>query len=84
MNKKEEFEEIAKKFLHIETLETRNRDSLDFHQCSVWGIENALKAAYELGKKDANKKVQSEIEKFDPHELDIKKLQLNITKVYGI
>ena len=44
------FEMIAKKHLHIETLKTRNSDSLDFHDCSVWAIKKALQDAYELGR----------------------------------
>ena len=44
-------ETIAKNHLRIETLETRNRDSLDFHDCSVWGIYDAINAAYKAGQK---------------------------------
>jgi hypothetical protein len=33
----------------IETLETRNSDSLDFCEVSVWGIKAALVAAYAAG-----------------------------------
>ena len=44
------FSDIAKDSLFIETLETRNSDSLDFHDCSVWGIKEALEAAYAAGK----------------------------------
>jgi len=42
--------EIAKRELFIETLERRMRDSLDFHDVSVWGVEAALMAAYEAGR----------------------------------
>ena len=31
--------EIAAKHLHLETLETRNSDSLDFHDMAVWSIK---------------------------------------------
>lgn len=41
--------EIAKKHMNIETLETRNADSLDFHDVAVWGVKDALKSAYEAG-----------------------------------
>ncbi len=41
--------EIAKDELNIETLETRNRDYLDFHDISVWRIKCALKAAFDAG-----------------------------------
>lgn len=44
---------IAKKHLNIETLETRNSDSLDFHDVSVWQLEAALAAAYEQGRATA-------------------------------
>lgn len=45
------FLEIAKRhFPSVETLETRNRDALDFHDVSVQSIKAALKAAYEAGK----------------------------------
>lgn len=47
---RKEFEKIAKKHLFIDTLETQHSDSLDFHDVSVWGVEAALKAAYELGR----------------------------------
>lgn len=43
------FDFIAKECLDIETLETRNSDSLDFYDCSVWSIRNALAQAYALG-----------------------------------
>ena len=41
--------EIARKHLRIGTLEVRNRDALDFHDCSVESIRAALEAAYEAG-----------------------------------
>nr|WP_281720082.1 hypothetical protein [Nitrosomonas nitrosa] len=40
---------IAQKHLDIETLETRNRDVLDFHYLPVWYIKAALLAAFEAG-----------------------------------
>ena len=40
---------IAQKHLGIETLETRNSDSLDFHDTAVWCIKDALEAAYRAG-----------------------------------
>ncbi len=42
-------EEIAKQHLDVETLEERKSDQLDFTECSVWGIQSALEAAYRLG-----------------------------------
>jgi len=43
---------IAEHHLDIETLEEQKMDDLDFHNVSVWGVERALRAAYEAGKAD--------------------------------
>ena len=40
---------IANKHLGIETLEPRNSDRLDFHDCAVWCIRDALEAAFRAG-----------------------------------
>ena len=37
--------EIARRCLHLDTLETRNSDALDFHDLAVWSIREALVAA---------------------------------------
>jgi hypothetical protein len=50
MDKEQHIEQIAKKHLMIETLEPRNSDSSDFHDCAVWSIKAALEAAYEAGR----------------------------------
>lgn len=42
-------EALAKDHLSIECLEARNSDSLDFHEVSVWGVKNALIAAFKAG-----------------------------------
>ena len=42
--------DIASRHLHLETLETRNSDSLGFHDMAVWSIKAALEAAYEAGR----------------------------------
>jgi len=42
--------EIATQHLDLETLETRNSDSLDFHDMAVWSIRAALEATYEAGR----------------------------------
>ena len=47
-------QKIAMDHLFIETLETRNSDRLDSHEVSVWGVKNALMAAYEVGRQAAN------------------------------
>ena len=41
--------EIARRLLRLDTLETRNRDALDFHTLAAWSIREALVAAYEAG-----------------------------------
>lgn len=41
--------EIARRVLRLATLETRNSDSLDFHELAVWSIREALTAAYAAG-----------------------------------
>ena len=43
--------EIARRQFHIETLETRNRDRLDFHDGAVWAIRAALEEAFEAGRR---------------------------------
>ena len=40
---------IAQKHLGIETLQTRNADSLDFHDTAVWCLKDALEAAFNAG-----------------------------------
>ena len=48
--------EIAlKHFPNIETLETRNSDGLDFHDVSIWSINDALAAAYAAGQAAAKR-----------------------------
>lgn len=41
--------EIAQRELHIDTLETRKSNSLDFHDVAVWSVRDALLAAYQAG-----------------------------------
>ena len=43
------FTRIAQTHLSIDTLETRDRDSLDFHDVGVWCVRDALQAAFEAG-----------------------------------
>ena len=52
-NRQSAIEEIARKHLHLETLETRKMDSLDFSDQAVWSIEAALIAAFEAGRQSA-------------------------------
>lgn len=40
---------IAQKHLHIDTLETRHSDRLDFHDVAVWSVRDALEAAFKAG-----------------------------------
>ena len=51
--------EIAKECFNIETLETRNSDSLDFHEVAVWQIKAALDKAFLIGW-ETPRKVQRE------------------------
>ena len=45
--------DIAQRRFFIETLETRNRDRLDFHDVAVWAIRDALEEAFEAGRRSA-------------------------------
>jgi len=45
--------QIAAEHLYIDTLATRNSDSLDFQDVSVWGIKAALTAAFEAGQRSS-------------------------------
>jgi hypothetical protein len=40
---------IAKKHLHLRTLETRSVDALDFSEQAVWALEAALREAFNTG-----------------------------------
>ena len=42
--------DIATRHFFVETLETRNRDRLDFHDVAVWAMHAALNEAYEAGR----------------------------------
>ena len=61
MQRKDIFTTIAQQHLGIETLEKRNRDSLDFHDVSVWGVKAALEAAYAAGQQSSDKIRQKRI-----------------------
>lgn len=41
--------EIAKKYLRLKTIDTRNSDDLDFSDQAVWSLRTALEAAYNAG-----------------------------------
>lgn len=45
--------EIARTHMGIPTLATRRSDHLDFHNVSVWGVTNALEAAFAAGERNA-------------------------------
>ena len=49
---------IAQRYLRLETLETRKRDSLDFSDQAVWCIKEALEAAYQAGLNAQNSQPQ--------------------------
>ncbi|MGI6120712.1 MAG: DUF6900 domain-containing protein [Saccharofermentanales bacterium] len=46
---------VKERYPDIETLESRNSDSLDFHEISVWGLRELLEKAYELGRSEAGR-----------------------------
>ncbi|WP_210879801.1 DUF6900 domain-containing protein [Roseovarius autotrophicus] len=50
---------IAERHLFLETLKTRNSDSLDFHETAVWAIRSALEAAFEAGRRTGHIDAQS-------------------------
>ncbi len=43
-------EQIARRRLGMDSLETRRSDRLDFHEVAVWNILAALQEAFEAGK----------------------------------
>ncbi len=43
------YAQIAAEELHIETLEVRGRDALDFHDVSVEAVHTALDRAFQAG-----------------------------------
>jgi hypothetical protein len=43
------FEQIARRRADIRTLRTRGRDSLDFHDASVWALLDMMQSAYNAG-----------------------------------
>ncbi len=47
-------EAIARRYLGVQTLETRNSDSDDFHECAVWALRAALEEAYQAGRNDGH------------------------------
>ena len=47
---------IAREILGLETLDTRNSDSLDFSEQAVWTLRAALEAAYTAGLASPQKK----------------------------
>ncbi len=67
---KQQIEQIAKKhFTSVQTLETRQRDSLDFHSVHIRSIVDALTEAYESGRRSAEKR-QKNYSDFTQRELN--------------
>lgn len=62
MNKTECFTKIAREHLGIETLESRGRDALDFHEVGVAGLSAALDAAYRAGQATVLKAAEALLE----------------------
>ena len=59
----QQLQQIALEHLSITTLETRRRDSLDFHDVSVWAIKTALQAAFKAGRNAAANPSQTQPKK---------------------
>ncbi len=53
------FEGIARKRTDIRTLRTRGRDSLDFHDVSVWALLDMMQSAYDAGFEAGQKAARS-------------------------
>jgi hypothetical protein len=49
---------IVKKEMGLDTLETRNSDSLDFHEFCVATIKDAMIAAYKAGAESRNEEIK--------------------------
>jgi hypothetical protein len=45
--------ELARTYLGFDTLETRSRGALDFHEAAVWNVREALSEAYHAGMRAA-------------------------------
>lgn len=54
MNKNQILTEIARKNCFVETLESRECDSFDFHDIGVRNLKAALEEAFEAGRKSEN------------------------------
>jgi hypothetical protein len=52
--KDKQINEISRRLLYLETLETCGSDNLDFSNQAVWSIKAGLEAAYEAGSASAN------------------------------
>lgn len=52
----ENLEKLVKKYTYAETIETRNRDCLDFYDMHIGNIVAMVEAAYKMGKNDAKDK----------------------------
>ncbi|ATX64588.1 hypothetical protein LY39_03656 [Roseinatronobacter bogoriensis subsp. barguzinensis] len=52
--------DIAQRQFRLETLETRNRDRLDFHDVAVWALRAALEEAFEAGRRAGPANTNSE------------------------
>jgi hypothetical protein len=70
---KKAIDRIAREILRLETLETRRRDRLDFHDLPIWQIRDALEAAYAAGAKGTprERKLTREIKKLIARSADL-------------
>jgi len=77
---------IAAEHLGIETLETRNSDSLDFHEVSVWSLQAALEAAFQAGRQagPATIQVGKDIKTYAGQEARITRAEGNAVERAGL
>ena len=70
---KKTLDRIAGEILRLETLETRGRDRLDFHDLAVWQIKDALQAAYKAGAESTSRerRLTRELKKLIARSMDL-------------
>jgi hypothetical protein len=56
--------DIARRYLGVPTLETRNSDAQDLYDLAVWNIHAALAAAFEAGHNTAHAVISEKMQGF--------------------
>lgn len=83
--KRDIYTTIAYEHLGIETLETRGRDALDFHEVGVASLKDALKAAYRAGQAELLQAAEALLEARDNQMLtptDWRRLRRAVRRAY--